>query len=281
MKPAVTVLNRDMHDYRHLGTFLQSRRARITPASVGLPPHSRRRVPGLRREELAQLAGISVEYYQRLEQGRASNPSEEVLTAISNALRLDAVEQDHLRVLVRRPRPNTAASEVRPELTRLVNHMTVPAMVIDDLFMVLAANPLASRLFEASGRNLARYLFLDPDARGFYIDWDEVATATAAQLRVTAARYPEDDGLVVLLDELADSTEFRKLWMRGDVEVRTHGVKSFRVPDVGVLTFTYENLEVAGAFRQRLVAFTPHQGSATEAAMELLGTESLGLQRKP
>jgi transcriptional regulator with XRE-family HTH domain len=270
-----------MHDHRDLGAFLQSRRARITPESVGLPAQSRRRVPGLRREELAQLAGISVEYYQRLEQARASNPSEEVLAAISRVLRLDAVEQEHLRVLVRRPRPTGEDAAVRPELTRLVDRMMVPAMVVDDIFTVLAANPLAANLFRASKRSLARYLFLDPDARSFYVDWDEVAAATAAQLRVTAARYPTDERLVVLLDELAGSPQFRTLWARGDVAVRTHGEKSFRVPDVGVLTFTYENLDIAGTARRRLVAFTPHQDSATEAGMDLLDAAPRDLQRKP
>lgn len=264
-----------------LGEFLQSRRARVTPESAGLRGGSRRRVPGLRREELAQLAGISVEYYQRLEQGRASHPSDEVLDAIAGALRLDLVERDHLRALARPPRRATrAADAARPELRRMLDLIDrVPALVINDRFDVLAANALAERLFGGGEElNLARMLFLDRAAREFYVEWDEVAAATAAQLRLAAGRHPHDD-LAELVAELSgQSAEFRRLWDTGDVELRTFGAKSFRHPEAGVLTLNYENFELPGDTRQRLVTFTPSEGSTTEAALQLLAADVTATQ---
>jgi transcriptional regulator with XRE-family HTH domain len=261
-----------------LGGFLQSRRARISPESVGLRSGSRRRVAGLRREELAQLAGISVEYYQRLEQGRASHPSDEVLDAICTALSLSAVERDHVRALARPPRrsPRPAASTARPELHRMLTLVKAPAIIVNDRFDVLALNPIAQLLFvSASGsRNLARFLFLDPAARDFYVEWDDAA-ATAGQLRTIAAQFPQDSELTALLHDLrTSSAAFRSLWQSEDVEIRTHGAKSFRHAAVGVLTFNYENFTLAGDPRQRLVTFSPEPDSPTEAALHLLTTWS-------
>jgi transcriptional regulator with XRE-family HTH domain len=263
-----------------LAEFLRTRRARISPQSVGLPGGSRRRVAGLRREELAQLAGISVEYYQRLEQGRASHPSDQVLDAIGDVLRLSPVERDHLRVLTSPAYEVSAPAEqatVRPELARLLGMMAVPALVVTDRFDVLAVNELARRLFVRSGENwnLARFLFLDPAGRDFYVEWDEVAAATAAQLRAVAAHHPHDAELAALLGELrAGSAEFSALWAAGDVEKRTHGTKSFRHPALGVLVFDYENFAPTGDSRQRLVTFSPPPGTPTEAALQLLSTWS-------
>ncbi|MFI6369305.1 helix-turn-helix domain-containing protein, partial [Nocardia sp. NPDC050630] len=246
-----------------LGSFLSTRRARIDPAEVGLRGGGRRRVPGLRREELAQLAGISVEYYQRLEQGRATSPSDEVLDAIAVALRLDAVEHVHLRVLARpsRRQPQPTRTDARPELRCMLDLMNaVPAMVITDTFTVLAVNGLAQRLFEPLGEhtNLARSLFLASGAREFYVDWTDVAAATSAQLRVVAGRHPNDPEIADLISELSTaSAEFARLWTTGDVVVRTHGRKRLRHPEMGVVTVNYENLELPGDARQRLVAFTP------------------------
>ncbi len=266
-----------------LGTFLRSRRARVTPESAGLRTGSRRRVPGLRREELAQLAGISVEYYQRLEQGRANRPSDEVLEALRHVLRLDDVERDHLYVLARpNRRPAAAAESPRPELRRLLALMSVPAMIVNDSFDVLAHNPIAGRLFAADsgapdgGWNLARFLFLAPEGRAFYVEWDDVAAATAGQLRVVAGRYPGDPGLAGLLRDLRTGSEtFRRLWSGGDVDLRTHGVKSLRHAEVGALTLAYENFDLAGDSRQRLVSFTAEPGSPSEAALQLLATRGL------
>jgi transcriptional regulator with XRE-family HTH domain len=262
-----------------LGGFLKSRRARVTPESVGLPGGSRRRVPGLRREELAQLAGISVEYYQRLEQGRSQRPSPEVLNALARALSLDEVERAHLETLAdpHRDEPGHAEAAVRPELERLLALMDrVPAMVINDRFDVLATNALAARLFAdvlAGDRNLARHLFLDPAARDFYVTWQEVAAATAAQLRLVSGRHPRDRELARLIEDLSHgSEEFRALWAGGDVELRTSGVKDLRHPALGVLTLHYENFEAPGDPRCRLVTLTPTADTATEAALQLLRT---------
>ncbi|MGW1991466.1 helix-turn-helix transcriptional regulator [Embleya sp. NPDC001921] len=266
-----------------LGGFLRSRRARVSPQSVGLRGGGRRRVPGLRREELAQLAGISVEYYQRLEQGRAVRPSDAVLDALARELGLDRAERTHLRALAhpRRDAPgesSPAVSRVRPELRRMLALMDrVPALVVNDRFDVLAANALGLRLFvgiatvEPAARNLARYLFLDPDARDFYVEWDEVAAATAAQLRLAEGRRPGDRELGALIAELSSgSAEFRVFWDAGDVEQRSHGIKTFRHPAVGVLDLHYENLDLVGDPGHRLVTFSTGVEGAAEAALQLL-----------
>ncbi|ATW47016.1 helix-turn-helix domain-containing protein [Streptomyces peucetius] len=258
-----------------LGEFLRSRRARVSPQSLGLRGGARRRVPGLRREELAQLAGISVEYYQRLEQGRAANPSTEVLDAIATALSLDEVERAHLGTLAHpvRGRDARAAAEVRSELRRMLDLMErIPALVINDRFDLLAANRLASELFPEVA-NLALYLFLDPAARSLYLEWSDVAAATAAQLRLTAARYPADRELTALIEELKRSSDaFDTYWASGDVEIRSSGTKRLRHPSAGVLTLSYENFDAPGDPRQRLVAFTAEPGSPTDAALQLLTT---------
>ncbi|WP_031068581.1 helix-turn-helix transcriptional regulator [Streptomyces sp. NRRL WC-3742] len=278
-----------------LGEFLQARRALITPQSAGLRGGGRRRVPGLRREELAQLAGISVEYYQRLEQGRARHPSEEVLDALAEVLRLDGVERAHLHVLARparrpgttapgrtAPGPGTTAPDspaVRPELVRLLEQVKVPAVVMTDRFDVLALNPIARRLFVPAAAlppgawNLARFLFLAPEGREFYVEWEEIAAATVGQLRATAGLHPGDRELADLIAELrTHSAAFARLWSRADVEIRTYGTKSFRHPAVGTLAFTYETLDLTGDDRRRLVTLTPVPDGPTEAALQLLAT---------
>jgi transcriptional regulator with XRE-family HTH domain len=283
-----------MGDAQSLGEFLRLRRAHVTPQSAGLPNGSRRRVPGLRREELAQIAGISVEYYQRLEQGRATRPSEEVLNAIARVLRLDDVRRAHLHHLAypsRRGVPTTdrAVGRLRPELQHMLTLIDrIPALIINDRFDVLAANPLATRMFTAVDTapaakcNMARYLFLDPSARDFYVEWADVAAATVGQLRLTAGRHPDDPELAVLVAELTTgSTDFRELWSAGDVEQRSCGAKSFRHPAVGVLTLHYENFESVSNPRQRLVTFTPEAQSPTEAALQLLATWAAPEQARP
>jgi transcriptional regulator with XRE-family HTH domain len=259
-----------------LASFLSLRRARIDPTDVGLPAGRRRRVPGLRREELAQLAGISAEYYQRLEQGRATRPSDEVLDAIGDALRLDAVERGHLKALARPTRRHiqcpvpSARAGARPDLLRMLDAMdTVPALVITDTFTVLAANAPAHKLFEPLGehRNMARTLFIDPAARSFYVEWNDIAAATVAQLRLVAGRYPADAEVSALIDDLtATRGEFAELWQAGAVAVRTYGTKRFRHPELGMLTVNYENLELPGDPRQRLIVFTPPTGRDSFAA---------------
>ncbi|HEU5030089.1 MAG TPA: helix-turn-helix transcriptional regulator [Spirillospora sp.] len=283
-----------MQDRSELAGFLRSRRARITPERAGIPGGTRRRVAGLRRDEVARLAGISVEYYQRLEQGRAGHPSPEVLDALAGALRLDEVERDHLRTLAQagRERPRTPAppraETVRPELVAMLNLVSTPAMVLNDRFDVLVANAVAVRLFTldiapgavASGAvasparaNLARHLFLSPGSRDFYVDYDEAAAVTAGQLRVTRARYPADTALTELIGELSDGSEtFRALWSAGDVDIRAHGAKNLRHPALGTVTFAFEHFVPVDDARQRLVVLVPVAGSATEAAVQLLST---------
>jgi transcriptional regulator with XRE-family HTH domain len=262
-------------DGNEFGDFLRTRRAKVSPADVGLRGGSRRRVSGLRREELAQLAGISVEYYQRLEQGRATRPSDEVLDAIADILSLSEVEQAHLHRLAapRRPHRDARATPdpvpaIRPELARLLALMDkVPALAIDDLFNVLAMNEPARALFPdvaalpEDRRNLARFLFQTPAGRDFYVEWDEVAAVTVAQLRWTAGRFPHDAAVEAFIAELSNDPEFRRLWDCGDVEVRTHGAKTIRHPSRGVLRMDYENFELPGGQRQRVVAFSTEAGS--------------------
>ncbi|MGW5350186.1 helix-turn-helix domain-containing protein [Streptomyces sp. NPDC004031] len=262
-----------------LGDFLRSRRARVAPESAGLTSGARRRVPGLRREEVAQLAGISVEYYQRLEQGRSAAPSPEVLDALARVLRLDAVERAHLLALARPPRRTEAAApaELRPELRRMIDHMgQVGAAVVDDHFDVVAANALGALLFApvltspsaAPGAmpNLARHIFLDPSAADFYLDWDEVAAVTAAQLRFVRALLPEDAELAALMAELdAGSPAFRTYWSAGDVELRASGTKIVHHPDYGVLHLHYENLDLPGDPHHRVVVLSPEPDPATTA----------------
>ncbi|MFE3986180.1 helix-turn-helix domain-containing protein [Nocardia tengchongensis] len=252
-----------------LAEFLKSRRARVDAQASGLPPSGLRRVPGLRRSELAHLAGISAEYYQRLEQRRAANPSAEVLDGLAAALGLNAVETEHLHALAHPPRPAAGVAPApRPELLRMLDLIDkAPAALITDTFDVLAANPLAHYVFgDMIAGNMARALFADPAARDFYGDWDAVAAATVAQLRRVAGRYPGDPAVAALIDELAtDRAEFAALWAAGDVEHRTHGVKRIRHPSSGELSFTYENLELPGDPRQRIVTFVPAPGSTLPA----------------
>ncbi|RJL35706.1 helix-turn-helix transcriptional regulator [Bailinhaonella thermotolerans] len=267
-----------MGERNELAAFLRSRRGRITPETVGISGGARRRVAGLRREEVAQLAGISVEYYQRLEQGRTGRPSPEVLDALARALRLDEVEREHLRTLAVRDRPGREVRprEVRPELVRMLKLVHAPAMIINDRFDVLAANAVAAHLFTldpapAVPVNLARRLFLAAESRTFYVEWDEVAAETAGQLRVAAGLHPGDADLAGLIRELrAGSETFRTLWNAREVSVRTHGVKNLRHPALGTVTFGYENFAPADHSRQRLVVLVPVAASTTEAAVHLL-----------
>lgn len=276
-------------DRHELAGFLRSRRGRITPQTAGIAAGPRRRVRGLRREEVAQLAGISVEYYQRLEQGRAARPSSEVLDALAAALRLDDVEREHLRTLAVRERPLRAArpQDARPELVRMLGLIHTPAMVIDDRFDVLAANAVAARLFALDTAspvraNLARRLFLDSGSRDFYVEWADVAAATAGQLRVAAGLHPQDAELAGLVRELGDGSEtFRGLWNAREVDVRTSGTKSFRHPALGTITFCYENFVPAGDPRQRLVVLVPAADGATEAAVHLLAAWARAELRSP
>ncbi|MFJ8626531.1 helix-turn-helix transcriptional regulator [Kitasatospora sp. NPDC093550] len=274
-----------------LGDFLRSRRARILPEEVGLPSHGRRRVQGLRREEVAQLAGVSVDYYVRLEQGRGGSASDAVLDAVARVLRLDAVETAHLRSLARPPKDPAPAGpargrgreRVRPGTRLLLDLMTgVPAFVLGRRMDVLAWNALAGAVNGFATRtdgspdgspNQARHAFLDPAAREYYRQWDAVAAETVSYLRRDAGLHPDDPALSALVGELSvRSEEFRRLWADHLVREKTHGVKLVRHPLVGDLDFGYETLGVNGSPDQLLVVYTAPAGSPTAQKLALLAS---------
>ncbi|MDX2602594.1 helix-turn-helix transcriptional regulator [Streptomyces caniscabiei] len=265
--------------------FLRTRRARITPERAGLAPHGGpRRVPGLRREEVAQLAGVSVDYYIRLERGRTQGVSEAVLTAVARALCLDETERAHLFDLAqptattraRRKRP-LAPQRVHPVLHRTLDSLAVPAIVQGRRTDVLAANRLARALytdFEARPhreRNFARFVFLDEAARALYADWERVAGDCLAMLRLYAGRHPDDPRLTELIGELSlHSDTFRRMWADHDVQAHTTGTKRLHHPIVGDLTLDYLVLAVEGDPEQTLTVYTTEPASPSAEALTLL-----------
>ena len=267
-----------------LSDFLRTRRAAIGPAEAGLDAtHERRRVPGLRREELALLAGVSVDYYVRLEQGRGGvHPSDSVLAALARALRLDEAEHAHLRRLARaplaQPPRRSRRQRVRPEVQRLLDRMPdVPTFVLGRRMDILAWNELAARLHVDYGalpprmRNMPRLVFLDEDSRRLFADWEQVARETVAYLRFEASAQPDDADLHALVGELSTaSPEFGRWWARHDVREKSHGVKRYRHALVGDLELHYETLALPGDERQTLVTFTAAPGSPSETALRTL-----------
>jgi transcriptional regulator with XRE-family HTH domain len=261
-----------------LGEFLRARRALVQPEDVGLPDVGRRRVAGLRRSEVAMLAGVSVDYYVRLEQGRDSHPSEQVLEALARVLRLDDDAVAHLHELARpaprRRRARSRPERVRPGVLRLLESWSHnPAWILGRRMDVLAYNELALMLHPSlkSERNVVRMVFLDPEAREIYADWDAVARETVATLRAAAGADLDDPGLTELVGELSlKSGEFRRLWARHDVKEKASGSKRLRHPMVGDLELHYETFAVADAPGQLLVAYHAEAGSSTERALALL-----------
>ncbi|GHC48989.1 helix-turn-helix domain-containing protein [Streptomyces cinnamoneus] len=271
-----------------LSTFLRGRRAALRPEDVGLVSYGRtRRVPGLRREELAQLAGVSVAYYTRLEQGQAAGASDEVLDAIARALRLRADEHAHLRNLVRPrrapDRPAARPSVASPGARRLVAAMSaVPAVLLDHRYDVLAWNPLGHALLaghlpaNAPERpeerpNTQRLFFLGPRSRELYPRWEEEAQRAVASLRLAVGEHPDDGPLADLIGELSvRSAEFVALWSGHRVRACTSGVKAFRHPVAGALELSFEMLRLPETGGQGLLAFTAEPGSPSEAALGLL-----------
>ncbi|MFC0624191.1 helix-turn-helix transcriptional regulator [Kribbella deserti] len=258
-----------------LGEFLQTRRSRIRPEEVGLPSSPDRRVAGLRREEVALLSNVSVDYYIRLEQGRAANPSHAVLTAVASALRLSETEREHLLALAnpaarRRPEP----AKVRPQLAAMVNALReLPAVVLDRLSNVLVWNPAAAVVlgdFANGERNLARRYFLDPASRTLYSDWESAAKDMVAHLRKMSAEYADDPELAELVEELsALSPEFAGWWSGHDVSTRSHCPKMLNHPGAGRLTFSLEVLVVPADDGQAVLTYTPAD-QETESAVEAL-----------
>ncbi|MFD0278088.1 helix-turn-helix transcriptional regulator [Kitasatospora sp. NPDC127111] len=280
-----------------LGAFLRSRRARLRPDDLGLTHYGgQRRVPGLRREELARLAGVSVDHYVRLEQGRTLHFSEAVLDAVARALRLDAVERDHLYRLARPwpeperaspatsphgspgPAPQPQPQRVRAGLRRLLDSTAdVPAYVVGRNTDVLAWNRLAAALITDFGalpprhRNLARLVFLDEGIRGLYADWHGKAADVAAYLRLDAGRRPDDPRTAELIDELsAASVEFRELWAAHELRDKTHGRYVYHHPVVGELDLGFETLRLPDDPDQALIAHTVEEGSPSDTALRLL-----------
>lgn len=265
--------------------FLRSRRARITPAQAGLTSHTRRRVPGLRRSEVADLAGVSVEYYAQLERGQLNGVSREVLDAVARALQLDDAEHAHLLDLARAagPAPRTRrrpAQQVRPTVTQILDGMTeVPALVNNGRLDILAANPLARALFApvftdpTPPANYARFNFLNPHAHDFWLDWERAADDTVAMLRTHAGRDPYDKALTDLVGELSTrSDEFRTRWAAHDVRIHRTGIKHIHHPDVGDLHLSYEVLDLPADPGQALVAYTAEPGTPTHDALRLLAS---------
>jgi transcriptional regulator with XRE-family HTH domain len=263
-------------DHGHeMRDFLTSRRARITPEQAGLPAYgTNRRVAGLRREEVALLAGVSIDYYTRLERGRAHGASESVLEGIARALQLDEAERAHLFDLAR------AAAPAAPRAPRLLDSMiAAPAYVRNARLDILAANRLGAALFApvinspAQPANNARFLFLDLAAREFYLDWERQAQDVVAMLRTETGQNPHDKALSNLIGELSTrSDHFRTWWAAHNVRFHRTGVKRFHHPVVGDLTLTYEALDLAADSGLRISAYSAEPGTASDDALKLLAT---------
>jgi transcriptional regulator with XRE-family HTH domain len=261
--------------------FLTTRRAKVSPERAGLPTFGRqRRVVGLRREEVALLAGISVEYYTRLERGNARGVSEGVLDAVSTALQLDEAEHNHLVDLVRTanaerpPRRTATPQKVRPSIERIVMAMTGIACVVrNGRLDILCANDLGRALFselyrDPRGPNHARYVFLDPRSREYYADWERAASDTVAILHAEAGRNPYDKGLSDLVGELSTrSEEFRVRWAQHDVKDHRTGVKRFAHPLVGELTLSFEALELPADTGHTMLTYAAEPGSESAARL--------------
>ncbi|TCC57074.1 XRE family transcriptional regulator [Kribbella pittospori] len=262
----------------NLGEFLKVRREGLRPDEVGLPAGSRRRVPGLRREEVALLGGISVEYYLRLEQGRDRHPSDQVLDSLARALRLDEDAERYLKELARpaKPRRRRAA---RPEpvsagVQSLIDSWpTTPALVHGRYLTTLASNPIAVALspFFAPGVNTLRAAFLEPEMREFYLDWDEMTAKAVAYLRSVIAPDLDDPGLLELVGELSvRSDRFRTLWAKQDVKQKTSGLTRLAHPQVGELELHYEKLALPGTPGHMLVTYHAEPGSPSYEKLTLL-----------
>ncbi|MGW4382459.1 helix-turn-helix transcriptional regulator [Kitasatospora sp. NPDC004531] len=276
-----------MSDSTPLGTFLRARREALGPEDVGLPEHGRRRVPGLRREEVAVLAGVSSDYYTRLEQGRETSPSSQVIDAVAAALRLDDEAHDHLRRLTRAPRAPwerrsvpAGHGRISPQLLQLIgNWPDTPAFVLGPALDVLAHNALAAALHSGFRRfdNLARMVFLDPAGRAFYQDWDRAADACAAELRAAWGHDPDSPRITEVVDTLcARSPEFAELWARHEVKGKTQQAKNLLHPEVGALEIRFSAFTVNGAPHQQLVVYQAEPASATAAAFAELAARTAG-----
>ncbi|MEV0481730.1 helix-turn-helix transcriptional regulator [Streptomyces sp. NPDC050508] len=260
-----------------LGDFLRARREALKPQDVGLPEYGRRRVPGLRREEVALLAGVSSDYYIRLEQGRENSPSPQVLEAVAQALKLDAESADHLNRLCLTPsqRPHDRGeADVGLQLLQLMDGWEhTPAFVLGPALDILAGNSLATALHSGFDGfdNLARMVFVDPAGREFYQEWERAAHSCVAELRAAFGHDPESPRIAEVVEELsAASEEFAGIWQLHDVKSKSQEGKHLRHPDVGDLHIAFAAFTVNGAPHQQLVVYQAEPASPTAAAFETL-----------
>jgi len=279
-------MTREQQNGTELGRFLRARRARVTPAEAGLTAGGGlRRTPGLRREELATLAGISIDYYVRLERGKETRPSPSVVDALARALLLEEDEHEHLRSLAALaartvPEPPSAPSRsVRPGVKLLLESLRPnPAYVVSRTNDLLAHNPGGLRLFAgmadwpARQRNVARYAFLHPAARELFDDWENSLRGCVARLRALAGTDPDAPDLAQLVGELLlKSPEFARLWERYDIRARAHGRKTYHHPEVGTLTLGYQSMQLEGTPGHRLITYYAEPGTPEHDAIVLLG----------
>ena len=273
------------------GNFLRARRGGLRPADVGLPTRTgTRRTPGLRREELAALAGVSIDYYVRLERGKETRPSPSVVEALADALRLDEEERGFLRELAARaarraPEPRPLPSRrVRPTITQLLETLRPnPAYVVNRTNDMLAANPGGLRLlygiadWPVRQRNTVRYTFLHPAARELWTHWEQKAKGCVAQLRAIAGADPDALDLASLVGELiVKSPDFNRLWERYEVRTIGDSEKTLRHPEVGAMTLAHEGLTLNHAQGQRLIVYMASPGSPDHDAMTLLDLTASG-----
>lgn len=270
--------------HRELGKFLRQAREGLDPEQSGLLPDGRiRRVPGLRREEVALLAGVSTDYYTRLEQGRNLTPSAQVIDALIKALNLDSASQSYFRALVAprsRSRARPKAQRVRSGLYQLLDSLTLqPALILGHRTDVLASNALARALFAdfaklpVKHRNYVRWILLDEDARVLFLDWEEQARNAVEALRLEAAMVPDDRGLQQLVGELSlASAEFQRWWPERRVHQRTYGTKHLRHPIVGDLDVQFETFGLPGDSSQVLYIYTAEPGTTSQQSLGLLAS---------
>ncbi|CAL9524683.1 helix-turn-helix transcriptional regulator [Streptomyces sp. Tu 3180] len=276
-----------MSEENRLGDYLRARRDLVTPADMGLPAHGVRRVPGLRREEVALLAGISSDYYLRLEQGRDRNPSAQVLDALARVFRLDDTATAYLHQLAA-PRPRarrrTRRPSVPPATAQLLESIGLPAFVTDRALDVIAVNPLASALVPGVrvGENRLRSFFLDPAERALHADWDRTAAQCVAVFRRRLGSDADDPRVVRLVGELSlASAEFRRVWARHDVRPVVDKPIRMNHPQVGGLSLTLSKLDVDGPDGLMLAAYHAAPGTEDAERLALLASLTTGPARRP